>query len=90
VSLSLCDNFNREIEGQICWQAPIPDGPYLIKGGGAEVWKLFGIRKEHRCSQGIIHGKRCGVTENIGQAARRRWGPERLQQGEKLTDAAVT
>jgi hypothetical protein len=49
-----------------------PDGKYLIKGGGPEVWKLFGIRKEHRRSQGLIHGKRCGTTENIGAAARRR------------------
>jgi hypothetical protein len=33
---------------------------------------FFGIRKEHRRSQGIIHGKRCGTTENIGWAARSR------------------
>jgi hypothetical protein len=50
-----------------------PDGKYLIKGGGPKVWKRFGVRKEHRCLQGIIHGKRCGTTENIGPAARRRW-----------------
>jgi hypothetical protein len=25
-----------------------PDGKYLIKGGGPDVWKRFGIRKEHR------------------------------------------
>jgi hypothetical protein len=49
-----------------------PDGKYLIKGGGPEVWKSFGLRKEHRRSQGIIHGKRCGTTENIGWAARSR------------------
>jgi len=47
-----------------------PDGKYLIKGGGPEVWKLFGVRKEDRRSQGIIHGKRCGTTENIGPTAR--------------------
>jgi hypothetical protein len=34
-----------------------PDGKYFIKRGGPEVWKLFSIRKEHRRSQGIIHGK---------------------------------
>jgi hypothetical protein len=49
-----------------------PDGKYLIKGGGPEVWKRFGIRKEHRRSQGLIFGKRCGTTENTGAAARRR------------------
>jgi hypothetical protein len=47
-----------------------PDGKYLIKGGGRRVWKLFRLRKEHRRLQGIIFGKRCGVTQNIGPAAR--------------------
>ena len=51
---------------------PDPDGKYLIKGGGSKVWKRFRLRKEHRRLQGVIHGKRCGVTENIGAAARRR------------------
>jgi hypothetical protein len=54
-----------------------PDGKYLIKGGGPEVWKRFRVRKEHRRLQGIIHGKRCGLTENIGPAARRRWKESR-------------
>ena len=46
-----------------------PDGFYLIKGGGPEVWKLFPrIRKDWRIAQGIIHGKR--TTQNIGRAAR--------------------
>ena len=48
-----------------------PDGKYLIKGGGPKVWKLFRLRKEHRRLQGIIHGKRCGTTQNLGPAARR-------------------
>jgi hypothetical protein len=47
-----------------------PDGKYLIKGGGAEVWKHFRLRKEHRRLQGLIFGKRCGTTENVGPAAR--------------------
>jgi hypothetical protein len=47
-----------------------PDGKYLIKGGGPEVWKRFRVRKEHRRLQGTIHGKRCGTTENLGRAAR--------------------
>ena len=50
-----------------------PDGLYLIKGGGARVWKRFPkIRKEWRRSQGVIHGKRCGVTQNLGPTARLR------------------
>jgi hypothetical protein len=49
---------------------PNPDGKYLIKGGGPKVWKLFRLRKEHCRSQGIIHGKRCGVTQNLSPAAR--------------------
>jgi hypothetical protein len=49
-----------------------PDGKYLIKGGGTMVWRQFGLRKEHRRLQGVIHDKRCGVTENIGAAARKR------------------
>ena len=51
---------------------PDPDGKYLIKGGGREVWKTFRLRKEHHRLQGFIHGKRCGATENIGPAARTR------------------
>jgi len=59
-----------------------PDGKYLIKGGGLKVWKLFRLRKEHRRSQGIIFGKRCGTTQNIGPAARRRYAvaQERLRK----------
>jgi hypothetical protein len=49
---------------------PYPDGKYLIKGGGRKVWKKFGLRKEHRRLQGIINGKRCGTTQNLGPAAR--------------------
>jgi len=55
------------------------DGKYLIKGGGPEVWKRFRLRKEQRRSQGLIHGKRCGTTENIGAAARRRWNSQQDQ-----------
>jgi hypothetical protein len=52
---------------------PDPDGLYLIKGGNRKVWERFNIRKEWRKSQGIVHGKRCGTTENIGRAARNSW-----------------
>ena len=51
---------------------PDPDGKYLLKGGGSKVWKLFRLRKEHRRLQGVIHGKRCGTTQNIGRARRQR------------------
>ena len=51
------------------------DGLYLLKGGGKQVWKLFPrIRKEWRKPQGVIFGKRCGCTQNIGPAAQRRAG----------------
>lgn len=49
-----------------------PDGKYLIKGGGPKIWKCFRLRKEHRRLQGVIHGKRCGTTQNIGRGARQR------------------
>ncbi len=48
-----------------------PDGKYLIKGGGRDVWKRFRIRQKWRKPQGLIFGKRCGTTQNIGPAARR-------------------
>jgi hypothetical protein len=47
-----------------------PDGLYLLKGGGPEVWRRFRIKRKFRESQGIIDGKRSGTTENIGKAAR--------------------
>jgi hypothetical protein len=49
---------------------PDPDGLYLIKGGDAEVWERFQIRKRWRQSQGVVHGKRCGVSQNLGEGAR--------------------
>ena len=56
---------------------PDPDGKYLIKGDGPKVWKKYHLRKQHRNVQGIIHGKRCGTTENLGPAARKRWSGRR-------------
>jgi len=50
-----------------------PNGVYLIKGGGPDVWRKFGVPACWREPQGIIHGKRCGVTENIGRASQGRW-----------------
>jgi hypothetical protein len=60
----------RAIDLRLHDRPPYPDGKYLIKGGGPKVWKRFRLRKEHRRLQGIIHGKRCGTTENIGPAVR--------------------
>jgi hypothetical protein len=50
-----------------------PNGLYLLKGGSPDVWNAFGVRKKWRKGQGLIIGKRCGTTENIGPAARQRW-----------------
>jgi hypothetical protein len=52
---------------------PNPNGVYLLKGGGPDVWRKFGVPSIWRGPQGLILGKRCGVTENIGAAARKRW-----------------
>jgi hypothetical protein len=49
-----------------------PNGVYLLKGGGPEVWRKFGVPRCWRNPQGVIDGKRCGLTENIGPAARKR------------------
>jgi lysophospholipase L1-like esterase len=49
------------------------DGLYLLKGGGKQVWKLFPrIKREWRKPQGVILGKRCGVTQSLGPTARLR------------------
>ncbi len=58
-----------------------PDGLYLIKGGDRQVWGHFNIRKEWRKSQGIVHGKRCGTTENVGFAERVRCRHQLFEQG---------
>jgi hypothetical protein len=58
----------EEVIKLVIW--PNPDGKYLIKGGGPKVWKQFNLRKDHRRLQGVIHGKRCGTTVNLGRAAR--------------------
>ena len=65
---------------------PDPDGLYLIKGGGPDVWKQFPrIRKDWREGQGVIHGKRCGVCQNLGPAAR---GRVALKQQERTGAAS--
>jgi hypothetical protein len=75
--------------GDGCWAEEViklvihenPDGKYLIKGGGPQIWKRFRLRKEQRRWQGLIHGKRCGTTQNIGPAARRCWNEHQHRQG---------
>lgn len=49
-----------------------PDGIYLLKGGTSTVRKLHNVPKLW-CSlrgEGVIEGKRCGTTQNIGPANR--------------------
>jgi hypothetical protein len=53
-----------------------PNGVYLLKGGGPDVWRRFAVPRLWRKPQGLILGKRCGVTENIGPGALRRWRAE--------------
>lgn len=56
---------------------PNPNGVYLLKGGGPDVWCKFGVHRDWRKPQGVVHGKRCGTTENIGPKAHRRSKEER-------------
>jgi hypothetical protein len=48
------------------------DGRYLLKGGGRVVWEEYRLPSSWRRMQGRIYGKRCGVTQNLGPAARLR------------------
>ncbi len=51
-----------------------PDGKYLLKGGTPSVWEEFRLpdKWRSRLGEGVIKGKRCGMTQDIGPAARRR------------------
>ena len=42
-----------------------PNGVYLLKGGGPDVWRRFGVPHVWRKPQGLISGKRCGTTQNV-------------------------
>jgi len=57
-----------------------PNGVYLIKGGAPDVWRKFGVPAMWRGPQGVIIGKRCGTTENIGPAARKRANASRRDE----------
>jgi hypothetical protein len=50
-----------------------PDAKYLLKGGTKAVWEAFRSPDKWRSKlgEGLIEGKRCGVTQDIGPAARR-------------------
>lgn len=43
---------------------------YILKGVDPEHYDTFGISKKHRNTQGMVFGKRCGMTQNISPAAR--------------------
>jgi hypothetical protein len=49
-----------------------PDGKYFLKGGTRAVWDEFQLPSKWRSKlgEGLIEGKRCGVTQNLGPAAR--------------------
>jgi len=49
------------------------DVRYLLKGGTPEVWSKYRVKRKWHQPQGIIFGKRCGTTQNIGPQARERW-----------------
>jgi hypothetical protein len=51
-----------------------PDGKYLLKGGTRVVWDEFQLpnRWRSKFGEGLLDGKRCGVTQNLGPAARDR------------------
>ena len=57
-----------------------PNGVYLLKGGGPDVWRKFGVPHSWRKPQGLIFGKRCGATENIGSAAQKRSRKNQLRR----------
>ena len=52
-----------------------PDGKYLLKGATRAVWNAYRVPDKWRSKrgEGMVDGKRCGTTQNIGPAARRQW-----------------
>ena len=51
-----------------------PDGKYFLKGGTPAAWDEFSLPDKWRSKlgEGLIEGKRCGTTQNIGPTARLR------------------
>jgi hypothetical protein len=64
-----------------------PDGKYLLKGGTPAVWDAFGLPDKWRSKlgEGVIEGKRCGVTQNIGPACRKQGS----RQSQRIKSAVV-
>jgi hypothetical protein len=58
-----------------------PDGKYFLKGVTRAVWNRYNLPDKWRSKrgEGVIEGKRCGTTQNIGPAARRRWREQRRE-----------
>ncbi|MHA1165680.1 MAG: hypothetical protein ACTSP0_08905 [Alphaproteobacteria bacterium] len=52
-----------------------PDGKYFLKGATRPVWDRYNSPDKWRSKrgEGVIDGKRCGTTQNIGAKARERW-----------------
>ena len=48
-----------------------PNGVYLLKGGGPDIWRKYAVPFIWHEPQGLIVGKRCGTTENLGSKARK-------------------
>jgi len=48
------------------------DVRYVIKGGSPEVLSKYKVKRIWRKPQGVIFGKRCGTTQNIGPQVRER------------------
>jgi len=61
-----------------------PNGLYLLKGGGPDVWRKFGVPHCWRKPQSFIHNKRCGVTGSHASAGE----SNREAPSEKPPDAA--
>jgi hypothetical protein len=64
-----------------------PDGKYLLKGATRAVWEHYNSpdKWRNKRGEGVIEAKRCGTTQNIGPAARKRWW--QLKQEAALCEA---
>ena len=64
-----------------------PDGKYLLKGATRAVWDSYNSpdKWRNKRGEGVIEAKRCGTTQNIGPAARKRWW--QLKQEAALCEA---
>lgn len=45
---------------------------YMLKGMNPELWDAYGVPKKWRKGEGLVTGKRCGVSRPIDAAARNR------------------